>query len=129
MATTVKPLTHLQSPGDTERGHNVGASKQGRRILPQKGATSSPLQRQSNLGLVERDTRRSGTNRPSTNVSSGNGDSAVLRGTLKDGAENPNRSRNIVEPPSQKACQPGDQESSEEEDFIGEFDSRQPNVL
>ena len=68
-----------------------------------------------NLGLIQRNTRRSKTDRNSRNNSTDNKHSTVLRGTLEDRANDPNPSRDHDSgPPSQNVCQLGDQESSKE---------------
>ena len=68
-----------------------------------------------NLGLVQRNARRSKANRHSRNNSAGNEHSTVLRGTLENGADNPNPGRDHdSKSPPQNICQLGDQESSKE---------------
>lgn len=67
------------------------------------------------LGLVQRNTRRSETDRYPRNDPTDNKHSTVLRGTLEDGTNNPNPGRDHDRwPPSQDVCQLCNQESSKE---------------
>ena len=69
-----------------------GSSSPGDSPLLQRNHSPSDIMVR-NLGLIQRDTRRGKADRDPRNNPTGDEHSTVLRGTLEDGADNPDPSR------------------------------------